>query len=145
MEKVNYFTMAENDYLFLKFDYEQGRVGNIMCSTAQSICERYLKHVIDLNNRDQEDITDVMKTHSIKRLQKFIQHNIPDFTCNWSVVLQANGYYFSARYPGEDSFIVDKDDVQEAWESVEETRAATLKYLKEHEMDISDEYDDPEL
>lgn len=28
---MTYFDMAENDYQFLQFDYENGRVGNVLC------------------------------------------------------------------------------------------------------------------
>lgn len=42
MEKgLSYFDLAENDYQFLLKDKKEGRVGNIMCSAAQNICERY--------------------------------------------------------------------------------------------------------
>lgn len=44
---ISYFDLAENDYQFLLQDYRSGRVGNILCSSAQNICERYLKYVID--------------------------------------------------------------------------------------------------
>lgn len=29
--EITYFTVAENDYLFLKDDYERGKVGAILC------------------------------------------------------------------------------------------------------------------
>ena len=47
-KKLNYFDMAENDYQFLEDDYARGRYGNVMCYCAQNVCERYLKHIIDL-------------------------------------------------------------------------------------------------
>lgn len=46
-KKLSYFDLAEEDYQFLLYDKKGGRVGNIMCSAAQNICERYLKHIID--------------------------------------------------------------------------------------------------
>jgi HEPN domain-containing protein len=128
-KNVTYFDMAENDYLFLSKTYEDGRVGNAMCYIAQNICERYLKHVIDISGA-KEDITDVLRTHSLKILRKYIVKNIEEFQCDWTAVLQADGFYFSARYPGEESFIVDEDDVRECWEAVEETRNATLHYIQ---------------
>lgn len=55
MEKsLNYHDLAENDYEFLSYDYEHGRVGNILCSASQNICERYLKHVIDSECKDMD-------------------------------------------------------------------------------------------
>ena len=100
MEKsLNYYDLAENDYEFLSYDYEHGRVGNILCSSAQNICERYLKY-----------------------LRRFITKNIPDFECDWSKITPADGYYFTTRYPGDDAFLVDKQDVDDCWKAVEYTR-----------------------
>lgn len=44
---MNYFDYAENDYFFYRANYEEHRIGNAMCSSAQGICERYLKHLIN--------------------------------------------------------------------------------------------------
>lgn len=146
MGKISYFDMAENDYQFLKKDYDEGRVGNVMCSIAQCICERYLKQII-ISNVQTGNPTDVLKSHSLKALKNYIVNNIPDFSCDWKTVMQANGYYFSARYPGDDSFMVERDDVQEAWESVEEVRNATINYLRLHSQNkknILDELKEPE-
>lgn len=57
-KSINYLDLAENDYQFLVVDYESGRVGNILCSSAQ-----------------------------------FIKANVTDFECDWSKVMQADGYY----------------------------------------------------
>lgn len=127
--KINYFTMAENDFHFLDHDYREGRVGNVMCYVAQNICERYLKHLIDIYVTEVST-TDVLKTHSIKILEKFMKTNLPDFKCDWRTVLNVNGYYYSARYPGEDSFMADKSDVDDCWEAVLETRKSVLNYLE---------------
>lgn len=42
-ERITYYTRAENDYQFVKANYEEGRVSEVMCYVMQSICERYLK------------------------------------------------------------------------------------------------------
>lgn len=130
MATVTYFDMAENDYNFLKDDYERGKVGNVMCYASQSICEGYLKHIIDKYYIGDENTTDVLRTHSIKILKKFVSTNISNFICDWPKVLCVDGYYFSARYPGADSFIVDEDDVQEAWGAVEELRKSVLNFMQ---------------
>ena len=139
-ESINYFSMAENDYQFLNYDYTHGRIGNIMCYAAQNICERYLKHLID-TYVVETDTTTALKTHSIKVLEKFMKTTLPDFICNWDIVNKVNGYYFSARYPGEDSFMVDKEDVDACWEAVEEVRKNVISYMESHKkkIDILDE------
>ena len=129
---LSYFDLAENDYQFLRHDRDAGRVGNIMCSAAQNICERYLKHIIDVYVQDT-DTTKVLQTHSLRVLRRFIREVLPDFQIRWNTVLQADGYYFSTRYPGNEAFIVDKEDVDECWEAVEETRSAVIRYKEERE------------
>ena len=65
MEKgLTYYDLAENDYQFLLKDWQDGRVGNIMCSSAQNICERYLKHVIDTYITEC-DTTRILQSHSL--------------------------------------------------------------------------------
>lgn len=134
---MTYFDMAENDYQFLQFDYENGRVGNVMCYVSQNVCERYLKHLIDIYC-DAMNTTHILKTHSLRVLKKFIKSNLRDFCCNWDTVIQADGFYFSARYPGEDSFMVDRDDVNDCWEAVKETRKAVVQYLENHTVEKID-------
>lgn len=46
-EEITYFTRAENDYQYYNQDIINGRVGDTLCVNAQSICERYLKHIIN--------------------------------------------------------------------------------------------------
>ena len=124
MEKIDYYDFAENDYKYLENSYNRGDVGNAMTYIAQNVCERYLKSVIEYagcaNLCDQSE----MKTHSLRKLKKFITKNVPEFSCDWSKVLQADGFYFSARYPGEDSFYADKEDINECWEAVSEVKRA---------------------
>ena len=79
-----------------------------------------------------------INTYSFSFFLKFITSQIPEFDCNWRVVLNVDGYYFSARYPGEESFIVDKDDVDECWEAVEETRRAVVDFIDTHVVNIED-------
>lgn len=135
--KISYFSMAENDYQFFLFDYEHGRVGNAICYGSQSICERYLKHVIDISCVDI-DTTHVLKTHNLRSIKQFITGHIPEFQGNWSKILQADGYYFSTRYPGDEAYMVDKEDVEQCWEAVEETRASVLKYCQQKETEKED-------
>lgn len=133
MEKrLSYFDLAENDYQFLLKDRKEGRIGNLMCSAAQNICERYLKHMIDISV-SEVDTTRILQTHSLKALRRFMQEYVPEFKGDWRTILQADGYYFSARYPGDTAFLVGKEDVDDCWEAVEESRSATLIFLKERE------------
>lgn len=128
--------MAENDYLFLKEDYERGRYGNVMCYCAQNICERYLKHIIDVYVHDV-DTSGVLRTHNIKNLRRFMRENLSDFMANWSLIVQVDGYYYSARYPGSEASITDLDDTEDCWQAVVETRTAVVDYMREHPVSSS--------
>lgn len=110
MEKtINYYTFAENDYLFLKANMEEHRVSNAMTSIAQNVCERYLKYIVE-KYCTEVDCTSILKTHSLKKILRFIEEQIPDFKIKKSVVVLADGYYFSARYPGDESFFANEKD-----------------------------------
>lgn len=124
MEKIDYYDFAENDYRYLENSYNRGDIGNAMTYIAQNICERYLKSVIEYADCTNLCNGDEMKTHSLRKLKKFITRNVPEFNCDWSKVLQADGFYFSARYPSEDSFYADKSDIDECWEAVSEVKQA---------------------
>ena len=132
MEKtINYYTFAENDYLFLKANMEEHRVSNAMTSIAQNVCERYLKYIVE-KYCTEVDCTSILKTHSLKKILRFIEEQIPDFKIKKSVVVLADGYYFSARYPGDESFFANEEDVFVCWEAVQETKQAVDRYLQEH-------------
>jgi HEPN domain-containing protein len=132
MEKnINYYTFAENDYLFLKANIDENRIGNAMTSIAQNICERYLKHLIELYCVEL-DCTNVLKTHSLKRIIRFLEDSLDGFEIDKGKVILADGYYFSARYPGDESFFVNEEDVQVCWEAVQETKRAVDTYLESH-------------
>lgn len=80
--KITYYSRAENDYQFIKGNYEDGRVSEVVCYVMQSICERYLKHIIDTCYTG--DVGNVMRTHTIRVLRDFIMECVPDFNCDWT-------------------------------------------------------------
>lgn len=132
-KEINYYTFAENDYLFLKMNVEDGRISNAMTSIAQNICERYLKYLIDCYCMSM-DCTAVLKTHSLKRILRFLDDNLPDFKINKTKVVLADGYYFSARYPGNESFFATEEDVKICWDAVTETKDVVDRYIEEHPL-----------
>ena len=137
--EITYYTRAENDYLFIKDNYNNGKVSEVMCYVMQSICERYLKHIIDVYYTG--DTGSVMRTHTIRVLRDFIIANVPGFACDWPTALKADGYYFSARYPGDDAIMVNADDVESCWEATNEVRSAVQSYMQKdvNKTDILEE------
>lgn len=126
--EITYYMRAENDYLFIKDNYQNGKVGEVMCYVMQSICEHYLKHIIDVYYTGEVGV--VMRTHTIRILRDFIVEHIPGFVCDWQTALKADGYYFSARYPGDDAIMVNADDVKACWEATNEVRSSVQNYIQ---------------
>ena len=47
MAMNNYFDFAQNDYEYLQNSYKCGLIANAMAASAQNICEKYIKGVIN--------------------------------------------------------------------------------------------------
>ena len=142
-EKLNsYLDFAENDYQFFSASYQNNIKGTALAALGQSICERYLKHIIDSysypETRAEESTKEIyLKTHSLRRLMKYIEeemgYEIPIET-EFSLE-RIDGYYFQTRYPGEESFIPTSKDIDKAYLAVEAAREYTLSVVRENELD----------
>ena len=91
----------------------------------RSICERYLKHIISEcahpeNESEAVSKESVLRTHSLRRLMRYISGDmgidIPDET--ESALDRIDGFYFTTRYPGDDSFIPTERDIDRADKAV---------------------------
>ncbi|MFV0518292.1 MAG: hypothetical protein ACK5MV_12935 [Aminipila sp.] len=109
MADLRFYDFAEDDFYMLKTMVECKQVRNGMCSLAQYICERLLKQlIVNYVNETRDNVLTYqgnLRTHNVKRILNFLQDNLADFIPN-SKIKDVNGYYFSTRYPGEDSFMV---------------------------------------
>lgn len=137
-ENLNsYLAFAENDYLFFRQAYDTGNKGSALAALGQSICERYLKHVISEfaqpeNRGEMQDKETVLRTYSLRRLMRYIQEEmsleIPEKT--EMSMDRIDGFYFTTRYPGSESFIASERDIDKAKAAVEEARKFTLDTCK---------------
>lgn len=124
-KKLTYKNFADNDYEFFMHNYAAGVVANQMSALAQEICEKYLKYIIDVYFEPQSDAefaekTGILHTHNLKKLLNFLSDAGIEISYDvQSVIKQADGYYFSARYPGDDSFFVKKCDIESCVQAVE--------------------------
>ena len=134
----SYFDFAENDYLFFRQAYDSNVRGSALAALGQNICESYLKHIIseyaipDTNNEMREKEW-ILKSHSLNKLMKYIMDDmgieIPDeVETNMSVI---DGFYFTTRYPGTDSFMPTSRDIAKANRAVESTRNFVLDVCRE--------------
>lgn len=136
----NYFEFAENDYKFFKETYEADMKRPALAAMGQSICERYLKHIINEYANPENEFEHMKKestlrTHSLHKLIRYIKDDmgirISDDKKN---TMQAiDGFYFTTRYPGEESFIANETDIDDAWNAVVTARNLTIALI--HEMD----------
>ena len=131
-----YFDFAENDYLFLQdIDTTKSTSYNNFCSLSQSVCERFLKHIVEEFIRptsavEEKEKEDVLKTHSLRKLCGYLKRLLPGFVVNTSLVYKAEGFYFSVRYPSNNSFFAELDDVMACKEAVEECRSSVKLFLE---------------
>ena len=114
-----YLDFAENDYNYFRQSYEHGIVANAMAADAQEICEKYMKHVIDqyymaASMEEQAEYETVMRPHNLLKLVKFIEGKMGiSLSAEMKNDLRSiNGYYFTARYPGDESIEVTRDDLE---------------------------------
>lgn len=144
-----YLDFAENDYMFFRHAYDSGNKGTALAALGQNICERYLKHIVSeyANPETSQEIQEksgILKTHSLNRLMKYISEKMEiDIPINTELSMNViDGYYFSTRYPGNESFIPSTRDIDKANSAVENARDFTLQICREMEEnhDIDEEY-----
>lgn len=136
----SYFDFAENDYLFFRQAYDSNVRGSALAALGQNICERYLKHIISEyaipdTNHEMREKEWILKSHSLNKLMKYIMDDmgikIPDEAeTNMGVI---EGFYFTTRYPGADSFMPTSRDIEKANRAVESTRNFVLDVC--HKLD----------
>lgn len=138
MAMNNYFDFAQNDYEYLQNSYKCGLIANAMAASAQNICEKYIKGVIDQfyepgSQEDCDELERIMRTHSLNRLMQFLKNNMQiNLTTDTNILLrQIDGYYFSTRYPGDNSIEVDKTDIELCIKAATACRNEILE-IREH-------------
>lgn len=134
----NYFDFAEDDYKYFVASYNSGLIANSMGANAQNICEKYLKHLISEYDKPEEEESfkekeGVLKSHSLHRLMKYLQKSVgivfsPDTKSKMKMI---DGFYFTCRYPGEDSIEIDKESLDDCFDAISGCREETVKFIKE--------------
>lgn len=135
MAMNNYFDFAENDFQYFLHSYKSGFVANAMAADAQEICEKYMKHIVDTycNNSDsmqeEAELNSVMRTYNLTKLYRFIENKTGlQFSTEFKSAMNAvNGFYFTARYPGDESIEVTKEDLDICNDAVFKCRNEIIK------------------
>ena len=132
-----YFDFAENDYLYFMASCERGDVANMMGAIAQGICEKYMKHLIEefdqpVNEDEVSQKEKALHSHSLNRLLKHIQARLGvDFSTETKKEMRIiDGFYFSTRYPGDESIELSREDVEDCCAAVQSCRKETLEWIE---------------
>ena len=147
MALETYFDFAENDFNYFTQSYRAGIVANMMGAMAQGICEKYMKHIIteyDPVETSQEESkhNKILSTHSLDRLMKYLDKKmeLPFGTDAKNAMKIIDGYYFSTRYPGDDSIELDQSDIEQCAIAINLCREEVLNMIKEiEELEESNE------
>lgn len=147
----SYLSFAENDYQFFRHAYDSGNKGTALAALGQNICEWYLKHVISTyarpeNAREAHEKENILRTHSLNKLMNYISEkmgiDIPEDTELRMDII--DGYYFTTRYPGSESFIPSDREINKANRAVDAARDFTLQICREldQEQDFNENHDE---
>ena len=134
-----YYDFADNNFNFLIAAYEQGLIGNAMGAMAQETCEKYLKHIIEeyiVPNDSNENVKkmELLRTHNLTKLSKYILNYLPDIKLDRQSLNLVNGLYFTTRYPGDESIVVEKEDIEEYVEAVKKCKKAVDEFIRSREQ-----------
>lgn len=134
-ELKTYYDFADNNYDFLMAAYKNGLVGNAMGAMAQETCEKYLKHLIDEyvilgDSADNAKKTEILRTHNLTKLSKYISSHLPEVNLDRLSLNLVNGLYFTTRYPGDESIMVEKDDLDEYIDAVKKCKNAVDEFIR---------------
>lgn len=133
MELKTYYDFANDDYKFIKATLEAGITANSLGALAQNTCERFIKHLINtyiqVNNKNQTEITEVLSTHNLNRLVSYwnSKSSNPIDSDTASALKEVNGFYFSTKYPGDDSQTLTENDFKTCMNAVDKCK----KYVDE--------------
>ena len=136
MPLETYLDFAENDYKFFMINYRNHVIANVMGAAAQGICEKYM------NPETKEELAKkqaTLRTHSLNRLSKYIMNDmempIPEETRAAMGII--DGFYFSTRYPGDDSIEINEEDLRHCEKAISGCRDFTMEYVKKKEKETT--------
>lgn len=138
----SYLDFADNDYMFFRQAYDSGNKGSALAALGQNICERYLKHIIseyaNPETLDEEnEKRHMLRTHSLNKLMGYISEKMEiEIPLDTELAMNViDGFYFSTRYPGNESFIPTSRDIDKANMAVENTRVFTHEVCRNMEIE----------
>ena len=107
----SYYDIACNDLAYLEAIGDVGYY-NQPAALCQQIAEKLLKSLVE-KIYIEEDITEILRTHSLKTLGRALKHSLATINLEMKDLAYLTNYYFETRYPGPDYYIVSKQDFEE--------------------------------
>lgn len=136
----NYLDFAEDDYKYFMNSYDSGLIANSMGANAQGICEKYMKHLISIYDRKEtlEQVKaqeSILRTHSLHKLMKYmkVQMDMEFSNKTKSELKVIDGFYFSCRYPGDESIEIDKESLEDCVHAITDCRKEVFEIIAQHE------------
>ena len=100
---------------------------------CQQTAEKFLKHLITTycTEAPVEQVKECLKTHNMRKLLRFIQDNLSDFSIDTKKVIGLQGYYYETRYPGDNFFTATEEDVEICYEAIKEVKRAVDAFIEQ--------------
>ena len=123
--------------------YNLGSIFDFMAGMAQSICEKYLKQIIDdycqpSTVQEQYEKEMVRHSHNLRTLFNLLEkYDINIDHEAKKTILCVDGYYFSTRYPSPDASTISQNDLKECLESINVCKK-TIETIRE-EMELQNQ------
>ena len=135
MGSMTWLDYTENDYKYFMYSYESGYVANNMAVNSQDAVGKYLKHLMDQYDHNEQRLdlrTRTLRTHNLSQLLNYLSNEMSiQIPLRIKRDINAlNNYYFNARYPGDNSFFVSKDDIEICKEGLDACRELVLSIDK---------------
>lgn len=132
MIKNNYLSIAQNDLNYLESVLSAGSsYYNQLAVQCQQVAEKFLKGYLERVYLD-EDITDLLRKHNIKKIASKLNEIYPDLKLNTVGLAFLTDFYYDARYPGDDFYTVSEGDFDQCLSIMYDT----VNKLRKHFSDV---------
>ncbi len=131
MIKNNYYSIAKNDLEYIEEVALKSKYYNQTTVQCQQAGEKFLKYIVETYclDAEKEIVIECLKTHNIRKLIRFIEEQLPDFSINSKQAYLLQGYYYETRYPGDSFFTATKEDVEICYQAVKIIEQAVQTYM----------------
>lgn len=112
MIKNTYLAIAENDLEYLETVLKTGNTFyNQLAVQCQQVAEKFLKGYLEKLLVEQ-DISDLLRRHNLKKMASALNEIRPELELDTIGLAYLADFYFDARYPGDDFYIVTKAEFE---------------------------------